>query len=391
VNAGGPRLPSFLREYPAAVVEVSLEGRVLTSNGWLEEELRVDLVGRDFADLLDPSSSLDKWRRMLEAAPGSTAVWELVLAGRDRLPEPRAFSALPDPAARTLWLLEHPRDLRLDRLVHEVTAVNSELTSAQRALSQEKRRLALALEALEVRQEELARINRELDEFAHVVSHDLQAPLRSIRYFAEFLEQDLGAALQGESAEYLGRLRKAVEDMQGLIVGVLDYARAGREGRPPEAVDVGGLVRDLLDILRPPPDAEISVAEDLPVLHTDRRALRQVFQNLIANAVRHGGGHRLRLRIDWEQRGDAFEFMVADNGPGIDPGVRERIWTLFFTTTASSDESGTGIGLPIVKKIVEQRGGSVKLESRPGEGARFIFLWPESPSFEGARAAAATA
>jgi signal transduction histidine kinase len=330
--------------------------------------------------VLDPESSRRKWARILALAAGAEAdrdvVWELILRGQESLPEPRLFSVMWDEDARSLWMLQHRPDPRLDELRDRVIGVNSELASAQRELVKERGRLAHALDALEARSRELERSNRALDDFAHVVSHDLKAPLRSIVNHASWLEEDLGDALPAESRQYLVRLRERAERMRTMIQGVLEYARAGRTHARPERVDVGELLRVVVEMLDPPDTVEVVLEPGMPVLTTERAPLQQVFLNLIGNAVRHAGPESPRVRVSAGRREGFHEFAVEDNGPGIPLRMQDRIWTLFHT---GDEAHGTGIGLAVVKKLVETQGGEGWVQSEPGAGATFRFLWPATP------------
>lgn len=383
-TAPGRALPGCLRAFPGAVLELSLDGIVLDSNGKLEAETSTSLVGRSFAEALDAYSSRDKWARLLTAArtaDGAT-VAELVLAGTTTLLEPRTFSLLPSPDSESVWLVQHPHDVRLDRLREEVTEVNSELTNTQRELVKERGRIREALaelerqhEALRVTSAELERSNAALDEFAHAVSHDLKAPLRGIANCAQWLEEDLGPSLAGEPREHLESLRRGATRMRTMIDGVLAYARAGREEARAEAIDLRELVAEVLAMVRPPSAVTVTVSDDMPTIHASRAPLQQVVQNLIGNAVKHAGPHArvwVRARLD----GAWCEMEVSDDGPGIPPEHRERIWGLFHRLTPSGDTESTGIGLALVRRLVEAQGGRVAVESREGGGATFRFTWP---------------
>lgn len=375
------RLPACFRKFPGAVLHLSADGAVVESNGLLEMELGRDLAGRPFAEVLDPGSSQRKWERILELATRSSesaeVEWELILRGRDTLPEPRPFTILWDDEARRFWLLEHRPDPRLDSLHEQVVGVNSELANTQRDLVKERGRLARTLEDLRARSEELERSNQALDEFAHAVSHDLKAPLRSIANYAMWLQEDLDGALQGESREHLDRIRSRVERMQVMIEGVLEYARAGRRRTRPEPLDVGEVVRTAIDLLDPPATVALTIQPDLPILVTERSPLQQVFLNLIGNALRYGAGDAPHVRIGGRDAGDFHEFFVADNGKGIPVAAQERIWSLFQTLEPEDQTEGTGIGLAVVKRVVEAQGGRVWVDSEVGEGATFRFLWPK--------------
>jgi signal transduction histidine kinase len=168
--------------------------------------------------------------------------------------------------------------------------------------------------------------------------------------------------------------------MEALIDGILSYSRAGRKVSAPETVDVGALVREVIELMAPPPEVEIDVPEDLPTLEAERVPLEQVFMNLLGNAVKHGTSQRpdVKIEIAWRDAGRDVQFTVRDDGPGIAPEFHERIWGIFQTLAARDQVEGTGIGLSVVKKIVETRGGRVSLESKPGEGAAFHFAWPKT-------------
>src|SRR5690606_10233872 len=172
-----------------------------------------------------------------------------------------------------------------------------------------------------------------------------------------------------------GRVRR----MEALIDGILAYSRAGRTSTAPEPVDVGALVREVVELLAPPAAATVRIADDLPTIETERVPLQQVFMNLIGNALKFTLTVRPdpTIEVAWRDFGDDVEFSVRDNGPGVAPEYQERIWGIFQTLAARDKVEGTGIGLSVVKKIVERRGGRVSLASAPGEGAAFTFVWPK--------------
>lgn len=238
-------------------------------------------------------------------------------------------------------------------------------------------------EALRERTEQLARAthalrerNRELDQFAYITSHDLRAPLRGIANLAGWIEEDLGDEISDETRSYLELLTGRVRRMENLISGILHYSRVGRSGGAAEDVAVGALLHEVVDLLAPPAHVRVLIGPEMPTLRVERLPLHQVFSNLIGNAVKHGGGAPLDIRVTYERSPEGHRFAVADNGPGIAPAYHERIFGIFQTLAPRDSVEGSGLGLSLVKKIVEHQGGRVWVESAEGQGAAFFFTWP---------------
>ena len=246
----------------------------------------------------------------------------------------------------------------------------------------------VARQEVERKAEELARLaraleatNRELDQFAYVASHDLKAPLRGIANLSQWIEEDVGeAAISPETREHLELLRGRVHRMEGLIDGILEYSRAGRVREESEEVDTGALVAEVVDLLDPPEGVRVRIDEGMPTVRAERLPLQQVFLNLVGNAVKYARVAAPEVRVTGSEAGAAWEFAVSDNGPGIAPEYHERIFGIFQTLHARDDVEGTGIGLSLVRKIVESRGGRVWVESEEGRGATFRFRIPRDPS-----------
>ncbi len=245
----------------------------------------------------------------------------------------------------------------------------------ERKQAEAARDRALAEVAGERRRLELS--NAELDQFAYIASHDLKAPLRGIANLALWIEEDLQDNLRDETREMLEMLRGRMQRLESLIDGLLEFSRVGRLRGQSETVNVGTLVGDVIELLAPPPSATMVVKPGMPVMVTDRVGLQQVFMNLIGNAIKYGSGDGSRIEIGVDDAGAFYDFSVADNGPGIAPEYHEKIWGIFQTLAPRDEIEGTGIGLSIVKKVVERRGGRVRLDSGPGLGSTFSFLWPK--------------
>jgi PAS domain S-box-containing protein len=219
--------------------------------------------------------------------------------------------------------------------------------------------------------------NQELNSFVHIVSHDLKAPLRGITNLSQWIEEDLEERLSAESQENMALLRSRVHRMETMIDGLLEYARVGRTAATVEPVAVKELLAEVIDSVAPPPTFHIHLAPNLPTLYTKRLWLSQVFANLIGNGVKHHNLLNGCIRISCHDRGDFYEFVVADDGPGIAPEYHDKIFMIFQVGSTQDSQNSSGIGLSIVKKIVETERGTIHLESEPGKGTTFYFTWPK--------------
>lgn len=217
--------------------------------------------------------------------------------------------------------------------------------------------------------------NQELDSFAYIASHDLKAPLRGIASLSQWLEEDIKDDLAPENQQQLELLRKRVYRMEALIHGLLEYSRVGRVQTPSEKVDVSELLTEIIDSINPPSTFNIEIAAGMPVFMTKKLLLSQVFANLISNAIKHHPRNDGNLKISVEDKKELYQFIVADDGRGIDKENQDKIFTIFQTLESRDKKENTGVGLSIVKKIVESEGGKIRLESELGKGATFYFTW----------------
>lgn len=225
--------------------------------------------------------------------------------------------------------------------------------------------------------EELEQTNRELDRFADVASHDLKAPLRGIGHLATWIEEDLSPFVTDGARMHLQLLRDRVQRLEDMIDGILRYSRAGRIVDEPVEVDVRELTAEVIGLLDAPPTASIEIDASLPTLHTVKIPLQQVLLNLVGNALSHADRERPSVVIGGAPIDGGWEFFVRDDGRGIEPTQHEHIWQM-FKTLPSREALSTGIGLSIVRRIVESVGGRAWVESDLGEGATFRFTWPST-------------
>ncbi len=217
----------------------------------------------------------------------------------------------------------------------------------------------------------------ELDKFAYVVSHDLKAPVRAIGNLTGWIEEDMGDRLPADLLEHFNTIKGRVVRMEGLINGILDYTKASKTSGELQPFEVNELVRDSIDLIGPPANAVINVRDNLPNMRAERVKLQQVFLNLIQNAIKYNDKEDIQVEIRCEDQGNDWKFFVKDNGPGIEPRYHEKIFVIFQTLNARDEVESRGVGLAIVKKIVEEEGGKIWVESEKGKGATFCFNWPK--------------
>ncbi|QSJ18382.1 PAS domain S-box protein [Nostoc sp. UHCC 0702] len=223
----------------------------------------------------------------------------------------------------------------------------------------------------------LQKRNQELDQFAYVASHDLKAPLRAIASLSEWLEEDLADQLPPENQHQMQLLRGRVRRMEALINGLLEYSRIGRIYTESSLVNIDELLKEVIDSLQPPATFRIEIAPGMPTLISKRFPLQQVFANLIDNAIKHHSRADGRVKISVQDQGRYYKFAVADDGPGIPLEYHDKVFVIFQTLEARHRKESTGIGLAIVKKIVETEGGTITIDSIPGTGSTFHFVWPK--------------
>lgn len=256
-------------------------------------------------------------------------------------------------------------------LVAERTA---ELSEANERLEGEVRERRRAEDALTAR-------NRELESFVYTASHDLRTPLVSIEGFARLLEEDYADRLDSEGREYLWRVRANAADMESLLSDLLELSRVTRTEAPKGTVSVAEVVAQALQQLEhaiKDSGATVVVPEDLPTVCASATRLSQVFTNLLSNAIKFSReGAAPRVEIAWEKLRGAYRFLVSDNGIGIPEEYSERVFDL-FTRLKEKDVAGTGIGLAIVKRIVDDHGGELGVKSTVGEGSTFWFTLPDT-------------
>lgn len=328
---------------------------------------------------LPDSRGLETFERIQEADPEVAIV---VLTGNDD--ERLAVRALNEGAQDYLikgkadghslvrsmrYAIERNRSRRLEL---DNTALENEIR-ARKLAQEELERVAAQLEAS----------NRELQQFASVASHDLQEPLRKIVVFGDRLRSKFGDQLGEQGGDYIDRMMNAAGRMRTLIDDLLEFSRVVTRARPFVAVDLAEVIREVLgdlEVLIESKGAVVDVGE-LPTIQADPTQMRQVFQNLIANAMKFQGEGAvphvaIRAEPDTSRSTRGWRISVRDNGIGFEQQHAERIFAPFQRLHGRSEFGGSGIGLAIVRRIVERHGGAITAESSPGQGACFLLCLP---------------
>ncbi len=227
--------------------------------------------------------------------------------------------------------------------------------------------------------DQLKYANQELKDFAYVASHDLKAPLRGIKTLAEWIATDYADKFDDAGKEQFRLLTSRVDRMHNLIDGILQYSRIGRIHEKPAKINLNALIADIIDMLAPPKNIEIVIENTLPDVTFEETRIRQILQNLISNAVKYMDKPNGKISIGFTDQTDHWKFNVSDNGPGIDEKYYDKIFRIFQTLAPRDNYESTGIGLALVKKIVEFYGGKVWVTSEVGQGSTFFFTILKKP------------
>jgi PAS domain S-box-containing protein len=356
------RFRATVESAPLAMVMIQQDGRIILVNAQTEALFgygREELLGRP-VEVLVPARFREQhpdWRRGFFADPEARQMG----VGRD-------LHGLRKDGS------EFPVEIGLNPVTTEegLFVLSAIVDITERKQGEERLRQYAA---------ELERSNQELDQFAYSASHDLRAPLRAIKNLAQWISEDARDVLPQESQQHLELMHQRIDRMERLLTDLLTYSRVGREKHQAETIDTTRLVHEVVEFLAPPPGFSIRVGS-LPHVVGPRPPLEQVFRNLIGNAIKHHDRPDGRIEIDAvaeKGEGDFIEFLVRDDGPGIPEQYHEQIFQLFQTLKPRDQVEGSGMGLALVKKIVENQGGTIILKSAPGKGATFHFAWPRSP------------
>jgi signal transduction histidine kinase/DNA-binding response OmpR family regulator len=316
-----------------------------------------------FQDVSDTSEAASIWGLLIAHHCKKTHAWSA-----DEL-------ALMDEVAVQMAIAIQQQELISDLkiCIEKQKETEVRLREYSEDLEESNLRLAEAISLLERR-------NQELDEFTYIASHDLKAPLRGISNLSQWLIEDLQDQVPAENKQQLDRIQGQALRMDELINGLLEYSRVGKENIALKSVDLSQLLQEVIDFLAAPPGLRIQFSKNLHCITTIEVLLKQVLSNLIGNSIKYHDKIDGNIEILVQDRESLLEFTVTDNGPGIEPKHHQRIFGIFQTLATANEQKGTGVGLTIVKKIVEGQGGSIWVESQLGQGSAFSFTWPKQHS-----------
>lgn len=259
----------------------------------------------------------------------------------------------------------------------QVTDVTG-IAGRERLLREQASSLRKLSGELEHRAQDLARSNADLEEFAHVASHDLQEPLRMVASYVQLLERRYADRLDADARKYIQYAVDGAARMKALITDLLALSRIATRGEELTSTDAAVVLGEALANLQAAIedcDAVISW-DDLPPVLADASQIRQLFQNIVGNAIKYRGDARPEIHVGCKRRGTQWLFRIHDNGIGMDPQFRERIFVMFQRLHTRDEYPGTGIGLALCKKIVDRHGGAIWVETEPGSGSTFYFSLP---------------
>ncbi len=224
---------------------------------------------------------------------------------------------------------------------------------------------------------ELAAINKQLEKFVYIVAHDLKSPLTGLITLLHLVEttNDSHQISQTELADYVGDLKEAGYHLSTMISTILEYSRQSIDQQASEEISISELLSQTSHLLFPPKHIQIHIDEPMPVLYTKKVKLQQVFQNLLSNAIKYNDKAQGKIDVGYTDKGDFIEFFVRDNGPGMTDEQQKHLFQLFQPSGHSQRESSTGVGLNILKMLVEEQGGRLQVVTSPGAGCTMLFDW----------------
>lgn len=357
----------FLEQMQEGAAALDRQGTILYANQRLAAMLEVPLekvIGRDLDGWI-PVEARPAYRQWLARAlrEGARAELDLTAAGGRRVPV--CLSGRSPGSGITPALCVVVTDL-------------SEPRRREEQLQRQTGLLAQARAELERQAAELARSNAELEQFAVVLSHDLREPLRTVLNYARLLSERCGEQLDDRAQRYLNRVLGGAERLDRMIEGLLEFSRVTSRNRLPAPTDAEVVFEQVCADLRGLIEGAGATVthEPLPAVLADPTQLLRLMENLLANAIKYRGPDPPRVHVWAEPRENRWLFAVRDNGVGIEPRDRQRIFAPFQRLHCGAESPGMGLGLAVARRIVERHGGKIWVESQPGKGSTFYFTLP---------------
>ena len=354
------RFRALLEAAPDPIIIVDRLGRIMLANAQTER-----LFGYDRDELLGEPVEVLIPERFRKPHIGHRNDYF-------SMPRIRPMGVCVDLAARRKDGIEFPVEISLSPLETEegtlTISVVRDITDRKRAEGELRIQKGLLEEKV-----------REMDDFIHVVSHDLKEPLRGIEAFAGFLQEDYASLLDEQGRRYIHFVKSSAVRMKDLIHDLLALASISRKGPVLQRTDLNQVLAHVehdLGFAIQQKKAEIRLLSPLPEVVVDATQIGEVFKNLLSNAIKFNASIPPKVEIAFREEGEGYFFSVKDNGIGIDPRYTERIFSLFERLHPQEEFEGTGAGLAICKKVIEGFGGKIGVESRPGEGSVFFFTLP---------------
>ena len=342
----------------------------------------VVIDSNDAITMLDLDGKISAWNRGAERMYGYTESEALAMNIQEIIPEAKRqealeFIAAAVPSFETQRVTKDGRTLDVwltaTKLVDEAGKPVG-IATTERDVT-EHRRLEKVQSQLIA---QLENANQELKDFAYAVSHDLKAPLRGIDSLADWIMNDYQDKIDAEGIKQFQMMRERVKRMQALIDGILQYSALGRVREEQVAIDLNPLLKEIVETIAPPGHVRIEIQGKLPAIRADKTRIYQVFQNLLQNAVKFIDKPEGEVQVSCAGDGPNWRFSIADNGPGIEERYHAKIFQLFQTLGTKDKSENTGVGLALVKKIIETSGGKIWVESKVGQGSTFFFTLPKS-------------
>ena len=336
----------------------------------------VDLEG----NVISYNAAADKLLGLAEAMSTNSKLNLMQLVRKeDRTRLAEAFSdMIRDGYVKDVTLMIH--DAQGDSVHLQINAAilydNDKNPKAAQGIARDITNLKLLEEQKDQLLNQLVSRNDALNEYAHVVSHDLKGPLRGINTLMQLIQMQNKDALNEQSAEYFDMIGKSIRKMDNQISSILTYSKAGLMVEEKKEVDVKQLILDIRDQIMPTKQIDLVFASDMPVVLSHRNQLEQVVHNLMSNAIKFSPEEQARITWSCTEEDDKYELSIQDNGIGIEEKFFDKIFQLFQSLSVRQDSSG--VGLAIVKKVVNALGGEVWLTSEYGIGTTFYFTIPKS-------------